>query len=200
MALADELVAVRRYKTKARHALTQINEVGRLFVATHQTPSTDITGQTSFDATTPTFAIYGSNVTHRGVLKRLRLCQSGTVAGGTIFVSVAIDTANRNSAGGTAFTPQNRNASSSNSSVWTFKSGITATAAGTGTRYVEAATAAASLGNILEIDFTEGYHEDGLIWSAAGTTTGAYTGSLLVYTWAATTGPSWKFQLEWMED
>lgn len=197
---AAELNAFRRYKSKQPHSLTAINEVGGVFSVTHQTPSSDVTGQTSFNATTPTFIIYGANENYRGVVKRIRLCQSGTVAGATIFIAIAIDTTDRFSAGGTAVTPQNYNANSTRTSVYDAKFNVTASAAGSGTRYLEPITASASLGNMIEIDFTEGYHEDGLIFTAAGSTLGKHTGSLLVYTWAATTGPSWKFKLELVED
>lgn len=195
-----ELRAARRGKTKVRHSLSELNEVGAIFSATHQTPSTDVTGQTSFVATTPTFIIYGANENYRGVLRRLRLCQSGTVAGGTIFIAVAIDTTDRFSVGGTAVTPQNYNPDFTRTSVYDVKYNATASAAGTGTRYLEPLTAAASLGTITEIDFSELFHEDGLIFTGAGSTLGKYTGSLLIYTWAATTGPSWKFKLEFLED
>lgn len=195
-----ELDAFRRAKTKTRHSLSELNEVGRIFSVTHQTPSSDVTGGTSFSATAPTFLIYGANLARRGVLRRMRLCQSGTVAGGPIFIAIAIDTASRFSSGGTAVVPQNYNASKTIAATYTALTGATATSAGTGTRYLEPLTAAASLGSMVEIDFSEFFGEDGLIFTGAGATAGTYTGSLLVYTWAATTGPSWKFKLEYLED
>lgn len=195
-----ELDAFRRAKTKTRHSLSELNEVGRIFSVTHQTPSTDVTGQTSFVATTPTFMIYGEDLARRGVLRRMRLCQSGTVAGGTIYIAVAIDTTNRFSANGTTVTPQNYNAAKSIAATYTARYNPTASAAGTGTRYLEPLTASASLGTMTEIDFSEFFGEDGLIFAGPGATAGTYTGSLLVYTWAGTTGPSWKFKLEYLED
>lgn len=199
MALQDELRAVRRYHSP-KHGLTWVNDSGALFNVTHQTPTTDVTGQTSFDATTPTFLFYGANLNYRGCLRRLKLSQAGTVAGGAITIALAIDTANRFSAGETDITPQNVNADFSRASVWNFLYNPTATAAGTGTRYIDVVTVDADVGTVSTFDFTEQYGEDALVFAAAGSTTGKFTGSFLVYTFAATTGPSWKFSFDYFED
>ena len=167
---------------------------GQRFSVTHQTPSTDVTGQTSFAATTPTFILYGANVALPAVLSGVSLAQVGTVAGGVISLAVAVDTTNRFSTGGTAVVPQNMRTDSATASVYTFSYGATAAAAGTGTRYIWEGSAPATLGTVTSLDFL-----DGLVLDKAGSTAGKFTGSLLVYTWAATTGPSWKFQFEWVE-
>ena len=193
-----ELDAARVAKSQ-RHRLGDILERGYVFSTTHQTPTTNVTGQTAFDATTPTFAFYGTNLDFRGVLKRFYLAQTGTVAGGQITIAVAIDTANRNSSGGTAVTPQNMNANRSAASAWTMKYNVTATAAGGGTRYIDTIPVDADLGTVSTFDYTDNQW-GGLIWAAAGTTLGKHTGSLLIYTFAATTGPTWKFGFEHHED
>ena len=160
---------------------------GLLFKATHQTPGTAVTGQTSFVATTPTFLMQTSADTRRIVGLSLWLSQAGTVAGGTIDIVLAIDTAARYSSGGTAVTPQNSNTDNTTASGADFYYNPTASAAGSGTRYIWASTVSASLGTVTTYDF-----EDGL---GVGT-----TGSILVYTWAATTGPTWRFGAEWLEE
>jgi hypothetical protein len=63
----------------------------------------------------------------------------------------------------------------------------TASAAGSGTRYVFACAVDAALGRLTSIDFG-----DGLLIPA--------TGSFLLYTWAATTGPTWALTAEVVEE
>lgn len=174
---------------RAYHA----SKLGRRFSITHQTPSTDITGGTSFSATAPDFILYGASVARRAVISSMMLSQSGTVAGATVFYTIAIDTANRYSSGGTLVTPQNMSGDSSNTSVWTFRTGATATAAGAGTRYLGTFSAPATLGILTSIDCGDGV----LLGTGAS---GVFTGSLLIYAWAGTTGPSLKFQLEYLEE
>jgi len=175
-------------------------EAGKIFYANHQTPATGITGQTSWVGTTPTFLIYGTNVASRGVLKRMTLSQSGTVAGGAISIVIAVDSRSRFDAGGTAIVPVNANINYSNASGYTFLYNATALAATATVRYIQEITIAASVGSVFALDFTEAYEENGIPFAAAGTTIGAYTGSLLVYTSAATTGPTWKSSFEYIED
>jgi len=199
---AAELKAARLWKAN-KHRMNYCMEAGKLFYVTHQTPATAVTGQTGWVVTTPTFLIYGANVASRGVLKRMTLSQAGTVAGGAIGISVVVDRTSRFSAGGTAVTPQNANVNYTNASGWTFLYNPTASVAGTGTsipRYLQENCIAASVGNVFSIDFTEAFEESGLPFGTAGSTMGAFTGSLLVYTWAATTGPTWRFTFEYLED
>ena len=159
---------------------------GRRYSVTHQTPSTDVTGQTSFVATTPTFLFYQSAADTAFVLNSMQLSQSGTVAGDDVFISLAIDSTSRFSSGGTAVTPQGMYSGESTSANVTFCYNPTASAAGSGTRYLGTWAANADTGVITSIDF-----HDAVIIGA--------TGSILVYTWAATTGPSWKFLFEFVE-
>jgi len=162
------------------------SRLGIRFSASHQTPTTLATGQTSWVVTTPTFGIYQTSKATRVVLTRMTLVQEGTVAGGEVFGRIAIDSANRGSAG-TAVVPQCMSSEFSTTANATFAFNPTASAAGAGTRYIRTFSAEHNVSNITEIDFG-----DGLIIGA--------TGSILVYTWATTTGPSWSFSFEWIEE
>jgi hypothetical protein len=161
--------------------------LGTLFKATHQTPGTGVTGQTSFDATTPTFLIQTSGDSKSIVGLSFSLSQSGTVAGAAIDIAVAVDETARRSSGGTAITPLNSDMGSSTSSVADFYVNPTASAASANVRYLWTVTVAASIGTTTSLDF-----EDGI---GIGT-----TGSILIYTFAATTGPTWRFGFEWTEE
>ncbi|KAF0244418.1 MAG: hypothetical protein FD180_2539 [Planctomycetota bacterium] len=151
---------------------------GRRFAVAHQTPGTTITGQTSFVATTPTFLIRQASAEHRVVLSNFALCQAGTAAGDLIHILVAIDTSDRYSSGGTLITPQATAAPSSLAAGFTFRYNPTASSAGGGTRYLYEWTQAVYSGGIFNPDM----HDGVLI---------GFTGSILVYTWAATTAPTW---------
>jgi len=150
---------------------------GRRFAVAHQTPGTQITGQTSFVATTPTFLIYQSAAAHRLVLSNFALCQDGTPAGGTIHIAVAIDSASRFSTGGTAITPQATAMPSALSAGFTFKYNATATSP-SAARILYEWTQPVWGGSVFNPDL----HDGVLI---------GFTGSILVYTWASTVAPTW---------
>jgi hypothetical protein len=150
---------------------------GRRYSVTHQTPGTTIAGQTSFVATTPTFLIYQSSAAHRVVLSNFALCQDGTKAGGTIHVVLAIDSASRYSSGGTSITPQSTAMPSALSAGFSFRYNPTATSP-SAVRYLYEWTQPAWLGSVFNPDL----HDGVLI---------GFTGSILIYTWAATTAPTW---------
>lgn len=161
---------------------------GQMWVATPANPSTGtFTGQTSFVATTPTFLIYKASATTRTVLKGFRLSQVGTVAGGDISVAIVVDPDNRFSAGGTTIPQVQRAVRQDNTSSFTVLANPTATATDSDERTVESLSMAASLGNILDYD-------------AESELMIAGTGSILIYTWAAVTGPTWKPVFELYEE
>jgi hypothetical protein len=150
---------------------------GRRFSVAHQTPGTTFTGQTSFAATTPTFLINQSSGSHRVVLSNFALCQDGAAAGGTIHIALAIDSASRYSSGGTAITPQATAMPSALSAGFSFRANPTASSP-SAARILYEWTQPAWLGSVFNPDLMDGV----LI---------GYTGSILVYTWAATTAPTW---------
>ena len=175
---------------------SQANEIGNAYwtcrdgiryMVTHQTIGTNITGQTSFVDTTPTFFIRNNQTTNRLILSNFSLSQTGTVAGGEITIAQVLDTADRNSTPGTLVVPQNTNGESTDTAGFTFQTNPTTTAAGGGTRVVETEDIAAQVGAVYAPDW-----RDGIIIPA--------NGSFLVYTFAATTGPSWKFTFEVVEE
>ncbi len=150
---------------------------GRRFSVAHQTPGTTITGQTSFVATTPTFLISQAAAAHRVVLSNFALCQVGTPAGGTVHIALAIDSSDRYSTGGTAITPQATAMPSALSPGFSFRFNPTASAPSS-VRILNEWTQPAWAGSIFNPDL----HDGVLI---------GFTGSILVYTWAATTAPTW---------
>ena len=162
-------------------------KIGQSFATAHQTPSTDVTGQTSFVATTPTFLLYNDAAANRILLRDFSLSLVGTAPGGVVHVALAIDTANRYSAGGTAVVPQNTSGLSSVAATGAFRYGATASAAGAGTRYLRKWSVPAVVGAVLPVEF-----DDEVIIGA--------TGSILIYTWAATTGPTWAFSFGHFEE
>lgn len=185
-----------QYVSQARGA-GFVSGVGvQRYCISHQTPTTTVTGQTGWVATTPTFMLRktSSQTTKRLVLSNFTLEQTGTVAGGAINVILALDTTDRYSAGGTAVVPQLTTAQSVASSTtpeFTFRYNPTATAAGSSDtipRYVNCGTFPAVTGSTLPtIDCQDEFVIQG-------------PGSILVYTWAATTGPTWNFTFEVIEE
>jgi hypothetical protein len=131
-----------------------------------------------------------SSSAKRLVLSRLTLVQTGTVAGGAVHVALVLDTTDRFASGGTAVTPVNPNGHSSIASAATMYdngSAITVSAAGAGTRLVLNDVVDADLNTVSSYDL-----EDAIITPVPG--------SFLVYAWAATTGPTFKWALEWYEE
>ncbi len=150
---------------------------GRRFSVAHQTPGTTVTGQTSFSATTPTFLINQSSGSRRLVLSNFALCQAGTPAGGMVNIALLIDPADRYSTGGTAITPQATMADSALTAGWSFRFNPTVTSPST-PRLLYHWTQPVWTGAVFNPDLFDGV---GI----------GLTGSILVYTWAATTAPTW---------
>ena len=160
---------------------------GLAFAATHQAPDTVIQGFPSFDETKPTFLFRISSAIRRVVPRVMRLTQMGDPASDTIRISVAIDSADRFSAGGVPVIPKNLNTDEDVASVVNFLLAPTATAAGAGTRYVANDAMPPSAGASFDLDFS-----DAIILGK--------TSSLLIYTWAPVTPPSWFFSFSWVEE
>jgi hypothetical protein len=156
---------------------------GARFAITHQTPGTLVTCQTSFVATTPSFMLRVDSFSVRVIMRSLSVHLDNT-PGGNVYVCVGIDTTDRYSSGGTAWTAQNMNEESATSPVFKFYDTPTLSAAGAGTRYIATAIMPAVPCSSLSMDF-----KDGLLlgFSAA---------SLMVYVWAATTAPQVIFNGE----
>lgn len=169
-------------QTKAMQTRTFM---GERYAATHQTPGTGVAaGATGFVATTPTLLIYGA--VKPIVIAKIFLSQSGTVATNAPNITLALDSANRFSSGGTAFGIVNTSRASSKTSTATALTGATATAAGAGTKYVANYVVPKVVGTFTDLEYP-----DGLIVPAAG--------SFLLYTWGGSTNPTWQINVEFIE-
>lgn len=153
---------------QARESAFAASLRGRRFYSTHQTPNTAITAQASFVATTPTFLLRQAATSVRVILRSISIFIVNTPTD-DVRITVAIDTADRFSAGGTSHTPQNANEESATASgITSFLSNPTATAAGAGTRYLMNTLIDNSAPSTITINF-----KDGVLLST--------TASLLVY-------------------
>lgn len=164
-----------KYQERARAYASAVG--GRRFAVAHQTPGTTIAGQTSFAATTPTFLIHQTGASHRVVLSNFALCQAGAPAIDLIHIAVAIDSSDRYSIGGTSIAPQATAMPSPFSPGFTVRYNPTASAPGS-VRYLYEWTQPVWLGSVFNPDL-----QDGVLIG--------YTGSILIYTWAATVAPTW---------
>jgi hypothetical protein len=143
----------------------------RRFSFTHQTPGTLITAQATFAATTPTLILYNSAGNTTTIILRTVRVSVLEATTAPVFISVAIDTADRFSAAGTVITGQNWNEASAVAYPGTaFRFNATASAAGAGTRYLWTDAIPTGIGASITISFKDGIIVNGV-------------GSILVYLW-----------------
>lgn len=169
---------------------------GRIFIATDADANDTVTGQTSFADTTPTFSLeVPSGVA--AILLRVSLGQVGAVAGGAVTVNMAISSgALSRASGGTAETVYcARTDAPAGSAQCTLYSGPTATTAlltknlySTNLIGPDVSSAEGALNEVLWTPARYG-HPVILMGPAA----------LGVFTWAATTGPTWAWSFVWAE-
>lgn len=168
--------------------MAQVGGLGRKYLYARDsqvfavTPAQGVqtTGQTSFVATTPTFLIAktdGSST--RTIPLSALLGLTGTQAGGAISVAVYIDSTDRYSSDGTALVIKPMAMGGVVGPGFRVYSNATASAASDAVRRVAEFTISSTLEIPLAIDF-EGEVQIGQV------------GSILIYTWAATTGPTWS--------
>lgn len=170
---------------------------GRRFMVTHQTQTTFVTGQTSYVVTTPTFLIYQAAATRCCTLSSMTLCQVSTVAGAIIHIAIGVCSANKYSSGGTAVTPMNalvdpNDTKYSGDAGFTFRYNPTGAADGSDpdqVRLLYHFTLAPNSSAPIPFSFDT---EDSVMIGR--------TGSILIYTWAGTTGPTWTFNFEVNEE
>ena len=171
----------------------------RGYIASNAAKQTALaTGGVSYSDTAPAFILDVAAGTTMIPLS-FRLRQGGTVAGGVITALITADVIARYSSGGTAITPRN------------MKIGPTAPTrrASAVTVYGTSPTAAAvnthiSLyGAIVTIDVatTPNTPQTIVTWPGVGEPVPNLVGpaSIVIYTFAATTQPSWFFQFSWIE-
>ena len=165
---------------------------GRAFMVSNAARETALAvGGTSFSDTAPAFVLDVPSGT--GVVPlEIDLRQGGTVAGGVITVLATLSDKVRRASGGTSHTPQNMRFDEPQTSGCSFYTGPTAAA------------------NDDDISLFSGLYEhnlDGAVtasqvfWSARHSYAPYLVGpaSLVVYTFAGTTQPSWFFTVKWAE-
>lgn len=158
---------------------------GSRWYVTNPTANTAVTAQTSFAATTP-FLSFETDANTRMVLNSVILAQTGTAAGGTITVIFATDTVIR-STGGTAITPAPTSREATGSTAVTVKHTVTASAAPATVRYFCPIRLPVDTGATSQVLVSDAY----IIGASS---------SILIYAFAATTGPSFFFNVEWVEE
>lgn len=176
----------------------QLSQAGRLVIASDADENDRITGATSFAATTPTLLLDVPSGS-AAIPVWLDLVQAGTVAGDFIEVAVSLDVgAVRYSSGGTAETKRYIRTDLGFASSCLVYSAPTAAAANTAVAVtrrklaedVDLASADATAGNNeVHINFPRDYPGILLVGPA----------SLLVFTYAGTTGPTWEWSLGFLD-
>lgn len=158
--------------------------VGSRWYATNPTVNTAVTGQTSFAAGT-SFLTFDTDSATRMIPNSIILAQTGTVAGGAITVILATDTINRISSG-TAITPTPTFREATTSTGLTVKHTVTNLTASS-VKYFAPIVIPNVLSTTTSIQLGDAY--------AVGPSS-----SFLVYCFAATTGASLFFNVEWVEE
>jgi len=171
---------------------------GRAFMVSNAARETALAvGGTSFSDTAPAFVLDVPSGT--GVVPlEIDLRQGGTVAGGAITVLATLSDKVRRASGGTAHTPRNMRFT---------VSGSDSNLASSGCSFYTGPTTNA---NSIDVSLFSGIYEhnlDGAVtasqvfWSARHSYAPYLVGpaSLVVYTFAGTTQPSWFFTFKWAE-
>ena len=162
---------------------------GRLFVASDADQNDLVTGQTSFAATTPTFLLRVPILT-TAIPLFLNLSQTGTVAGGAIDVIVELQNQDTYSSGGTSEGVFNTRIGSRLVNKCTLWSGASSNGI-YGVR-VWGSTIGA------DVSPAEGAVQ-GPFWKPELPYFLEGPAALAIYTYAATTGPTWFWSIGWAE-
>jgi hypothetical protein len=160
---------------------------GRLFISSDADENDRVTGQTSFAATTPTWLLDVPLGT-TAIPLFVNLTQAGSVAGGDVGIQISIDKIDRYDTGGTSEKVYNPLTTPTN--LCTLYSGPTALA-GYGIKVFPATTAP-------DVSPAEGAIQ-GPYWSAEAPYLLRGPAALLIYTYAASTGPTWEWSIGWAE-
>lgn len=171
-----------------------IGAQGRLFLAGDADQNDRVTGQTSFANTTPTFLLH--NPSTSGVVcipAFVQLGQAGTVAGGDINIEVEVNSPSAYASGGTAEKAISGaiGMTGAPTEACIFYTGATATAgygitAHAGYTLAPDVSPAEGVINVLEIILPVGL----FLWPDS---------SLNIFTYAGTTGPTWRWFAGWYE-
>ena len=167
---------------------------GQLLIVTQQDPTEaavpGVIG--AFDELKPTFLIRQAGGSKRVVLVAINLFQAAPQAGGDIDVKVVIDDVDRFNSGGTLRAPKSphsdRTPSVPDYTVRdNFGGVLLAIAASANARVLDPLVLDAGTGSGFSLEFPEGV--------AIGA-----TGSILIYTNAPTTAPSWRYAMKVVEE
>lgn len=163
---------------------------GKVFHVNNPTIGTGVTGQTSYAATLSTFTFRNTSANKIMVPLYAKLYQTGTVAGGIITIHVStLETGQFTS--GTALTAYNNNQTKQDApAVLAYHTATLPTFTTGNQRLVHTETVfqTVTAANNLPIVFPA----PGFVQVRPG-------GQLDIYTLAATTGPTWMFNIAWAE-
>jgi hypothetical protein len=151
---------------------------GKRFYATNSSVysyGTLLTAQTAFVTTTPTLLLL-TDTTTQAIIRSLSLA-IGNTPGGSVYIAIHLDTANRYVSGGVSVIPRNTNEASATAAVVKVYENPTTSIVGATARPLASAIAPATAGTMVNFDF-----KDGILL-------GANDASLLIYIWAASTAP-----------
>jgi len=171
--------------------IAELMAEGRVFHVSDADQDDVVGSQASFANTTPTFLLDVPSGTTALPLM-LSLVQSGTVAGGTIFMSIEIDNADRYGSGGTAETHLAGRTDAPITKKCTLYTGATANA-GYGVRIFGAQVGqdlATAEGAVNEILWTPTFGAPPILVGPA---------AFACYTWASTPGPQWNWAFQYAE-
>ena len=165
---------------------------GRAFMVSNAARETALAvGGTSFSDTAPAFILDVPSGT--GVVPlEIDLRQGGTVAGGMITVLATLSDKVRRASSGTSHTPQNMRFDEPQSAGCSFYTGATA---------IANADDITLFGGLYEQDLDGAVGVSQVHWSARDSYAPYLVGpaSLVIYTFAGTTQPSWFFTFKWAE-
>lgn len=165
---------------------------GYAFYASDADQNDVVTGQTSFANTTPTFLLLNPNASARVCIPLFfTLNQTGSVAGGDVQIVTEIDEANRYSTGGTSETVLSSRPRSGRKNECLLYTGATALA-GYGVR-VDGITTGP------DVSPAEGALQQYLWTPTSGIDILDPGSTMLCYTYAGTTGPTWFWTWKWLE-
>ena len=168
---------------------------GHKFYASDADANDLVTGQTGFDATTPTFLLRNPATSSVICLPLFfTLNQTGTVAGGAVDTIGVLDRQDRYSTGGTSEGIISSRPKLVRNPACLLYSGATATAAVAGEhRRLSGITAGQ------DVSPAEGALQE-FLWTPTSVMEILDPGtSMLIYTYAATTGPTWFWTFAWAE-
>jgi hypothetical protein len=168
---------------------------GKIFYCSDADFDDKVTGQTSADATTPTFLLRNPATSGRICVPLVaNFSQTGTVAGGPVDVIGVLDRTDRYASGGTSEGVLNANTAVIGGNMCSLYTGATAAAAVAGNhKRVDGVT----IGQ--DVSPAEGAIQIYTWTPQSGIDLMQPGSSMLWYTYAGTTGPTWFWTFKWLE-